>query len=328
MLGIGDAFERAEEDGAGVDLLDGHADFIKERFDFRGLVEAHHAGVDEDAAHLHAGLGEQNSEHGAVHAAGDAADDLAVADLGLDALEHLRLERVDVELGELRAAFREEVPQDGGSFVRMRDLRVKLDAPAAIRPLQSHRDGVFIRGDDFRRIGEIRAGVAVAHPDLGFVRDAAKEVLVVGDDEFGRAILASDAGLHGAAVLDVEELHAVAHAEHRDAEGHEFGVIDIGRVFFGRAARTARKDNGTGGLQIRQLRRRIQVRGKAELAHAADDELGILGAVIEDGDFLGRHGEGASLYESSGPAQAPRPLGKRSCRASPRPCRLPESRPP
>jgi hypothetical protein len=95
-------------------------------------------------------------------------------------------------------------------------------------------------------LGEVCAGVAVAHPDLGFVRDAVEEVLVVGDDEFGRTILAGDAGLHGAAVLDVEELHAVAHAEHGDAEGHELFVIDIRRVFVRGAARAAGKDDGTG----------------------------------------------------------------------------------
>jgi hypothetical protein len=73
---------------------------------------------------------------------------------------------------------------------------------------------------------------------------------VVGDDEFGGAILAGDTGLHGAAVLDVEELHAVAHAEHGDAEGHELVVIDIRRVFVRGAARAAGKDDGTGILSF------------------------------------------------------------------------------
>jgi hypothetical protein len=92
-------------------------------------------------------------------------------------------------------------------------------------------------------------------------------------------------------VLDVEELHAVAHAEHGDAEGHEFIVIDIGCVFLRSAARAAGKDDGTRVRELSQLRRRIQVRDEAQLADAADDELGILGAVIEYGDFLGVMGE-------------------------------------
>jgi hypothetical protein len=79
LLGIGDAFEGGEEDGAGVDLLDGDADFAEERFHLGGFVQAHEAGVDVDAAHLHAGTCEQHGEHGAVHAAGDAADDFAAA---------------------------------------------------------------------------------------------------------------------------------------------------------------------------------------------------------------------------------------------------------
>jgi hypothetical protein len=88
-------------------------------------------------------------------------------------------------LASCGTAFGEEVLQDGGAFVGMRDLRVKLDAPAPVGPFQSDGDGVFIGGDDFRCAGEVRAGVAVAHPDLGFVRDAAEEVFVVGDDELG-----------------------------------------------------------------------------------------------------------------------------------------------
>ncbi len=289
LLGVGDAFEGSEEDDAGVDLLDGHADFFEESFHLGGFVQAHEAGVDVDAAHLHARTSEQHSEHGAVHAAGDAADDFAIADFGFDALDHLRFEFLDVELGELGTAFDEEVLQDGRAFMRMRDLRVKLDAPAAVGPFESDGNGVFVGGDDFCGVGKVGAGVAVAHPNLGFVGDAVKEVAVIGDDEFGGAILASDAGLHRAAMLDVEELHAVAHAEHRDAEGHEFVVIDIRRVFLRGAARAAGKDDGTRVGELRQLRRRIEVRDEAQLAHAADDELGILGAVIEDGDFLGGH---------------------------------------
>jgi hypothetical protein len=149
----------------------------KEGFHLGGFVQAHEAGVDVDAAHLHAGTGEQHGEHGAVHAAGDAADDFAAADFGFDALDHLGLELLDVELGECGTAFGEEVLQDGGAFVGMRDLRVKLDAPAAVGPFQSDGDGVFIGGDDFRCAGEVCAGVAVAHPDLGFVRDAARRGL-------------------------------------------------------------------------------------------------------------------------------------------------------
>jgi hypothetical protein len=55
------------------------------------------------------------------------------------------------------------------------------------------------------------------------------------------------------------------------------------------AARAAGKDDGTGIGELREFRGRIEVRDEAELADAADDELGILGAVIEDGDFLGGH---------------------------------------
>jgi hypothetical protein len=39
------------------------------------------------------------------------------------------------------------------------------------------------------------------------------------------------------------------------------------------------------------------VRNEAQLADAADDELGILGAVIEDGDFLGGHEGGMTSAE-------------------------------
>ena len=289
LLGVGDAFEGTEEDIAGVDLLNGHTDFAEEGFHLSGFIQAHEAGVDVDAAHFDASTGEKNGKHGAVDAARDAADDFATSDFDFDALDHLRFELLDVELGKLGTTFSEEVLQDGGAFVRMGDLWVKLDAPAAVGPLQGHGNGVFVGGDDFCRLGEVCAGVAVAHPDLGFVRDAFKEVLVIGNDEFGRAILAGDAGSHRATVLDVEELHAVAHAEHGDTEGHELVVIDIRCVFVRGAAWPAGKDDGTGALQFRQFRGRIEVRDEAQLADAADDELGILGAVVENGDFLSGH---------------------------------------
>ena len=174
--------------------------------------------------------------------------------------------------------------------MRVRDLGMELDAPAAVTPFQGDRYGILIRGNDPGVGGKICAGVAVAHPDLGLVRDAFEQIGMIGDDKLGRTILTGDTGLHGAAMLDVQELHAIAHAENRHIKGHELFKIDIRRVLFRRAARTTGKDNGPGVLELGQFGGRVEMRDKAQLADAADDELAVLGSVIKYGNFVIGHG--------------------------------------
>jgi hypothetical protein len=124
------------------------------------------------------------------------------------------------------------------------------------------------------------------------MRDAFEEIIMMAHDEFCRAILASDARLYGAAMFDIQQLHAIADAEDRHAKSHELFKINIRGVHIGRAAWAAREDDRSGVLQVNQFCRWIEMGNKTQLANAANDELAILGTVIEYGNFVVGHGDG------------------------------------
>ena len=83
-----------EEALAGVDVHQRDVEVAAEqRHDLLGLVEPQQAVVDEDAGELVADrLVDQHGGHRAVDAAGEAADDAALADLGADLGDLARLE--------------------------------------------------------------------------------------------------------------------------------------------------------------------------------------------------------------------------------------------
>ena len=95
---------------------------------------------------------QQYGQHRAVHAAGDAADDLLVPDLGADVLDKLALEVADVEGGELLGVGK-EVAEDGAAFVRMGYLRVELNAEHGLAPLQGDGHAFAVAGDDAAALG-------------------------------------------------------------------------------------------------------------------------------------------------------------------------------
>ena len=80
-----------------------------------GLILAKQTVVHENGAHVHACLMQQDGQHGAVHAAGDAADHLLAAHAFPDFPDELPLEVADIEFLEVGGAG-EEVAQDGARF--------------------------------------------------------------------------------------------------------------------------------------------------------------------------------------------------------------------
>ena len=128
-LGVLDAVEGVEEAVAfvGVDQRDVVV-VAEEGDDLLGLALAHEAGVDEDAGELVADrLVDQDGGDRAVDAAGEAADDLGVADLGADRGDRLVLvgghRPVAGEAGEVG-----EVLEDPGAVDGVVDLGVELTA--------------------------------------------------------------------------------------------------------------------------------------------------------------------------------------------------------
>ena len=153
----------------GVDVHEVDVELVAEdAHDLLGLVEAQHAVVDEDARELVADRAvQQRGDHARVDAAGQAADDLGVADLLAD-----RLDGVvdDVDHRPQRRDAREvvqEAADDVLTVLGVRDLGVELRRVELALVVLHRRDagGGGARGDREAR-GRGAHAVAVAHPDL------------------------------------------------------------------------------------------------------------------------------------------------------------------
>lgn len=110
-------------------------------------------------------------------------------------------------------------------------------------------------------------------------------VLGVGE-EGGGAVFAAVAGGDGAAEFDVEELHSVADAEDGDVEGLEGVEVEVWGVGVGGGFGAAGEDDGAWFAEVGEVFEGVEFGEESEFADAADDELGVLGAEVEDGDVI------------------------------------------
>ena len=236
-----DAGELREEPLLGVDVHERHVEVALEGLDdLERLVLAQQPVVDEDARELVADrlVDEQRGDRG-VDAAGEAADHALAADLGADALDLLLDHRGGRPGGRRAGDLVEEVLQQVLAVRRVHDLGVELDAVELAPRLLEGGDRRRRRaGDDARALGRRRDRVAVAHPDRLLGGQVAEERARGVGLDLGLAELGDAGALDAAAELERHQLHAVADAEHRDAELEELGV-DLRRavgVHRGRAA--------------------------------------------------------------------------------------------
>ena len=293
-FGVFDAVEGGEEAVAfvGVDQRDVVV-VAEEGDDLLGLALAHQAGVDEDAGELLADrLVDQDGGDRAVDAAGEAADDLGVADPGADRRDRLVLVGghgpVAGEAGEVG-----EVLQDPGAVHGVVDLGVEHHGVEVAARIGGDREGGAWRGADHREAGgELGDAVAVAHPDLlaaGGEEAGEERIGGRGGGDVGAAELGGVAGFDLAAELGHHGLLAVADAEDGDAEGEDLG----------RGARAAGVDDrGRAAGEDDGLRAEIgeesgvdplvgvDLAVDAELAQAAGDQLGDLAAEVDDEEAL------------------------------------------
>ena len=134
--------------------------------------------------------------------------------------------------------------------------------------------------------------VAMAHPHLcpGTLRpQPVEQQAVVGDLDKGAPELLVLAQGHAAAQFVAHRLHAVADAEHRDAEP-EHGVRRPRRRPLGDRGRATRQDD-RARIKVAELvlpdRKRVDFAIDPALAHAPRDQLRDLAAEIEDQDAVG-----------------------------------------
>ncbi len=299
LFGIGLARETAEEHLLRVHMDQWNVVMVAEqRDDLLGLVHPHQPVVDEDAGQLVADrLVDQHRGDRAVDTAGQAADDLAVADLRANFLDFGLAEFGHGPVAREAADMAHEIGEQLAAVGRMDDLGVELRAVIAALVVGDQREGCTrAGGDDAETVGELRDLVAMAHPHLvRFARlpEAVEQHAFLGDFAIGAAEFAALAGLVTRANLAAEllrhDLLAVADAEdrHTAVEDH---VGSARGSFVGDAGRTTREDYPLGLEPVEGLFRlgeRGDFRVHAGFAHATRDELGDLAAEIDDEDGIG-----------------------------------------
>ncbi len=307
LLGFAHAGELAQEQVAGV-----HTDHLGVQLalehvhDHVAFMKAQQAVVNEHAGQLVAdGAVDERGGHAGIDAAGQAKNHFLVAHL----LADLGNRFFDVILHHpvgLRAA---DVPHEAReqrhALHGVRDLGVELHGVIAPRLVGHAGDGAAGRaGHELEARRQRRDLVAVAHPHLehavafggGEVLDAFEQRGVAVSAHLGVAKLAAVAAFNLAAQLVGHGLHAVADAQHRDAQ-LEHGVRRL-VVHFVDAGVTARQDHAlepaVGGKFAHPVAAHVagvHLAVHMRLAHAARDELGDLGAEVEDEDLVVCHGD-------------------------------------
>jgi hypothetical protein len=256
--------------------------------------------VDEHAGELVADrLVQQHGGDGGVDTAGEAAQDARLAHLLPDLLDRLVLEGAHGPVGLGAGDVAHEVLQDRRALRRVHHLEMELRGVELARLVGDHGDGrVGGAGDGAEALGELRHSVAVAHPYRvlpALLPHAVEQGRALGDLDLGAAELAVVPALHLAAELVRHGLLAVADAEHRHA-GLEDGLGCQRRVLVEHRGGSAGEDHALG---LHRGERRFgalvghDLRVHALLAHAPRDELGDLGAEVDDQNLVvgGRHDE-------------------------------------
>ncbi len=150
LLGVGDAGEVAEEEVGGVNGVDVEAELVAQVL-LHGLelVFAEDAVVDEDAGELVSdGAVDEDGGDGGVNAAGESADDAAVADFFADGGDGFVDEALRRPVGVEAADVEDEVAQDGGSLPGVVDFGMELDGVVAARGIFEGGLGVGGLGDE------------------------------------------------------------------------------------------------------------------------------------------------------------------------------------
>jgi hypothetical protein len=136
----------------------------------------------------------------------------------------------------------------------------------------------------------VQHAIAVAHPDdaLGATREIREQRVLPLLLQPGAPVLAIFAALDHAAEVAHQQLHAVADAEHRPAELQD-RRLEGRRVRIEHAGRSAGEHDAgrIPGLDRRRAEiRRMDLAVDAQLAQPARDQLGELGAIVENEDAV------------------------------------------
>ena len=240
------------------------------------------------------GLGKQRSRHRAVHAAGQSQQDGILSDRFPQQLNLLLCVAAHLPVPGAAANIQQKVLQDAHAVLRMRDLRMKLNAVEFLLFIRHGRDGTGFRPRHglkaFRQLNHL---ISMAHP-AGVVRLRVRQngAEMIHPDMHQAVFPLFRCGNLSAQHMP-HQLHAVANAEDRDAQLKDF-LRASRRVRIQHAGRAAAEDDSHGrnladGFQGRIAGQNLGV--NVMLPHPAGDQLGILSAEIQNQNaFLPGHG--------------------------------------
>ena len=297
LLRIFHAFQRREKTILGVHPLDVDAQVpCERRHDLIAFVLPQQSVIDKNADQLIAdGLVQQRRDHRRIHATGKRQQHVAV----FNPAPHVGDAVLDDpgRRPEFPAAadLVNEAREDAHALAGVGDFGMKLDAIVAARLVHHAGDGRVVGGRHELEPGrQAHHAVAVTHPHVqqavsvlvGVVFDVFEQPRVPARADLRVAELPVARGFHVTAELRCHGLHAVTDAEQRHARlEHRVRRANFLRVLHG--LRTAGEDDAP--RRERGQLRGIDVEGTDLavhpcLAHAAGDELRVLGTEIEDQD--------------------------------------------
>ena len=296
-LGTAHSLEPGEKALPGVHHLERDAETLLERRpDAFGFVFPEHPVIHEDA--VEALSDRPVNEHRGdrrVHPARRPADHLAVSHLGPDSGNRPLRVRAGVPAAPRSTHLKSEIPEDGRAVLGVDDLGMEL------QPVQTAL-GAFERRNP-RLPGACRAvkpvrqrvhEVAVARPGPEPLGNPRKKPPVPGVFELRRTVGTPGRRAHIPAALACEELHSVAHPQHRNrrgenAVGSHRGTVPIDTLRppgENHADRFPRPD-----LPVRRGARQ-DLAVHPHFAEPTGDQLRVLRAEVEDEERLRRRHQG------------------------------------
>ena len=240
----------------------------------------------------------KRSHHRGIHAAGQTQQHLGIAHLGTHGGDGVFDDVGRSPQSFAAADIQNEAREDATALLGVGHFRMELHAVVGAAVIGHGGDRAARgAGQDVEAGGHGRDLVAVAHPHIQtehavgvhMVFDAVEQAGLADHIDAGIAELTQVGTFHLAAQLLGHGLHAIADTEQRDAQ-IEYGLRRARAAGLMHRLRAtgendaARGEGANGGVVHVE---RVDLAIHADLAHAAGDQLGVLGTEIQNQDAVG-----------------------------------------
>ncbi len=164
----------------------------------------------------------------------------------------------------------------------MCDFRVELDAIKQLAPFQRDRRAVLVRCQNRSAVRDDLYCVRVAHPDLRFFRNTRIQPVAALWVQIRRPVFTAVARLDRSAELQVQKLHAVAHAQHRNSKTFQRLKVQIGSIRLAGAPRPPGENDRPRLPDVGKILERVKLREIPQLPNPPHNELRVLRTEIYD----------------------------------------------